>query len=251
MSFSTPNIAVLISGRGSNLQALIKAQTQNCLPANIELVISNKPDAQGLAYAKQANITHHALPFQHQSREEYDEDLHQIIQNHSQHIDYIVLAGFLRLLSGQFLEHYCGRIINIHPSLLPKYKGLHTHKRVLENNERIHGATMHFVIEALDAGAPIGQISIDIPEQEDDPHNLANTLLPFEHFLTLHSTAWLALELIRFESNTTIFDMQGIAEYCDKRGIPMPISGSPSSESSESPIVQTTNSPLTWHQPPI
>lgn len=153
-------IVVLISGSGSNLQSLIEATKQD-LQAQIVAVISNQPDAYGLVRAQQAEIPALSLsakPFA--SREEYDDALMALIDEYQP--DLVVLAGFMRILTAGLVKHYAGKMLNIHPSLLPKYPGLHTHRRAIENGDIEHGTSVHFVTEELDGGPVILQAKVPI-----------------------------------------------------------------------------------------
>ena len=148
-------IVVLITGNGSNLQAIIDASQQG-LPVKIEAVISNRADAHGLARAAHAGIPAVVLDHtQFTSREAYDEALQQKIDSFQPQL--VVLAGFMRILTNNFVRHYEGRLINIHPSLLPKFRGLNTHQRALDAGEQEHGATVHFVTPELDGGPAVLQ----------------------------------------------------------------------------------------------
>lgn len=170
------SIVALISGRGSNLKAIIDAA--NPL-VNISAVISNRPDAAGLTYAQQAGITTEVLDHKNfATRLEFDTALQQRIDKYQPQI--VVLAGFMRILSSEFVKHYKGRLINIHPSLLPKFKGLNTHKRAIEAGEKEHGATVHFVTEDLDAGPIILQARVPILA-DDTEESLAARVLQQEH----------------------------------------------------------------------
>lgn len=155
--------AVLLSGNGSNLQAIIDSG----LAPYISIVISNVPDAYGLTRALQANLPIKVIDHNdYLSRELFDQQLVQAIDNSG--ADLLVLAGFMRILTAEFIHHYQGRIINIHPSLLPKYKGLHTHRRALEANDKQHGITIHYVVDELDSGTIIKQSAFDIPQGCDE-----------------------------------------------------------------------------------
>jgi phosphoribosylglycinamide formyltransferase-1 len=170
------SIVALISGRGSNLKAIIDAA--NPL-VNISAVISNRPDAAGLTYAQQAGITTEVLDHKNfATRLEFDTALQQCIDKYKPQL--VVLAGFMRILSSEFVKHYKGRLINIHPSLLPKFKGLNTHKRAIEAGEKEHGATVHFVTEDLDAGPIILQARVPILA-DDTEESLAARVLQQEH----------------------------------------------------------------------
>lgn len=161
------NIVVLISGNGSNLQAIIDACKQKKINGTIRAVFSNKADAFGLERAREANIPAHALlASQFASREAFDRELMQEIDAYAP--DIVVLAGYMRILSPDFVAHYAGRLINIHPSLLPKYPGLHTHRQVLENGDDVHGTTVHFVTEELDGGPVILQAQVPVFEGDTE-----------------------------------------------------------------------------------
>ena len=154
-------LVVLISGNGSNLQAIINAIQQDQLDAKIVLVVSNKAAAFGLERAHKANIATKILPDKdYPTREAYDIALKEIIEHYKP--DLIILAGFMRILSASLVRHFKDKIINIHPSLLPKYKGLNTHQRVLEAGDKIHGVTVHYVTDELDGGPIIAQASLEV-----------------------------------------------------------------------------------------
>ncbi|HBI11201.1 MAG TPA: phosphoribosylglycinamide formyltransferase [Franconibacter pulveris] len=155
------NIVVLISGNGSNLQAIIDACETKRINGAIKAVFSNKADAFGLERAREAGIPAHALTAaQFASREAFDRELMQEIDAYAP--DLVVLAGYMRILSPDFVAHYQGRLINIHPSLLPKYPGLHTHRQVLENGDEEHGTSVHFVTDELDGGPVILQAKVPV-----------------------------------------------------------------------------------------
>ena len=162
------NIVVLISGNGSNLQAIIDACEQNKINGTIRAVFSNKADAFGLERAREANIPAHSLEAaQFASREAFDQQLIQEIDAYTP--DVVVLAGYMRILSNAFVQHYAGRMLNIHPSLLPKYPGLHTHRQAIDNGDAEHGTSVHFVTEQLDGGPVILQAKVPIfPGDEED-----------------------------------------------------------------------------------
>ncbi len=179
-------LAVLISGHGSNLQAL-SDHIQACrLPAEITLVISNRADAHGLQRAADANLTHLFLPSQGISREAYDQILMNTLSYYQP--DWIILAGFMRILTAEFIRAFAGRIINIHPSLLPAYKGLHTHQRVLTDQQIEHGCSVHIVTAELDNGPLLAQAKLDItyPITEStlaaQVHDLEHQLYPLTLF---------------------------------------------------------------------
>ena len=155
------NIVVLISGNGSNLQAIIDACKQKKINGTLCAVFSNKADAYGLERARLAGIAAHALSAaQFASREAFDRELVQEIDAYAP--DVVVLAGYMRILSPTFVAHYAGRLLNIHPSLLPKYPGLNTHRQVLDNGDEEHGTSVHFVTDELDGGPVILQAKVPV-----------------------------------------------------------------------------------------
>ncbi|RUA04162.1 MAG: phosphoribosylglycinamide formyltransferase [Gammaproteobacteria bacterium] len=176
---SLSNVIVLISGSGSNLQSLI--DNADDIGIKIECVISNKADAFGLERAKKAGIlTKFISHTQYDSRESFDNALTQHINTFNPKL--ILLAGFMRILSADFINAFTGKIINIHPALLPKFKGLNTHQRAIDAGEKYAGATVHFVTNELDSGAIILQKSITI-KATDDAESLAKKVLEQEHIL--------------------------------------------------------------------
>lgn len=181
---------VLISGSGSNLQALIDACAAPDYPAEIVAVISNRADAYGLIRAQENKIETAVLDHQpFASREAFDAQLQQLIDRYTP--DLVVLAGFMRILTPALVSHYLGRMLNIHPSLLPLYPGLHTHRRALEAGDREHGATVHFVTPELDGGPPVVQASIPI-EAGDTEESLAKRVLIQEHVIYPLAVRWFA-----------------------------------------------------------
>lgn len=175
------NIVILISGRGSNMQSIVAAAQAQQWPARIVAVISNRADAEGLIFAR-----HHGIPTavvvskNFPNRDLFDAALQEQINHYSP--DLIVLAGFMRILTPQFVQFYHGRIINIHPSLLPAFKGLHTHKQALEAGVKEHGATVHVVTVELDHGPILDQVKIAVLP-EDTETTLAKRVLLQEHVL--------------------------------------------------------------------
>jgi len=175
------NIVILISGRGSNMQAVVTAARLEKWPAQIAAVISNNPDAPGLLFAQREGIVTAVVNSKNfSSRAEFDAELQASIDPLSP--DLIVLAGFMRILTPQFVHHYAGRIINIHPSLLPKYPGLHTHRQVLQAGDVEHGVTVHVVTDQLDHGPILGQVRVPVLE-DDTEASLAARILEQEHLL--------------------------------------------------------------------
>lgn len=184
-------VGILISGRGSNMQALIRAAEQDDYPARIVGVISNRADAEGLPFAQQAGVPTAVLPLREFSdRAAADAAMTRQLEDWGAEI--ICLAGFMRILSPEFANHWLGRSINIHPSLLPKFKGLDTHHRAIEAGETRHGCTVHFVVPELDAGPIIGQAEVPVLDNDDAP-TLAARVLAEEHRLYPEALRKLAL----------------------------------------------------------
>ena len=182
------NIVILISGRGSNMEALIAARDDGTLPVNIAAVISNRPAAPGLETAEKAGITAHYIDHQaFAERDAFDAALAECIDGFAP--DLVVLAGFMRILSTGFVERYAGRLMNIHPSLLPAFPGLHTHQRALEEGVRIHGCTVHFVTPTLDHGPVIVQAAVPVLDG-DSPEVLAARVLQQEHRVYPLAVRW-------------------------------------------------------------
>ena len=183
-------IVILISGRGSNMEALIAARDAGNLPVDIAAVISNRPDAKGLETAAKAGIATHYIDHKaFAGREAFDAALAECIDGFGP--DLVVLAGFMRILSEGFVRHYEGRLMNIHPSLLPSFPGLHTHQRALEEGVRIHGCTVHFVTPTLDHGPAIIQAAIPVLAG-DDEDALSARVLRQEHLIYPQAVRWFA-----------------------------------------------------------
>ena len=170
------NIAVFISGRGSNLKSIIKYSIKKKFLYKVELVISNKQNAKGLLLAKKRGIKNYSIDFT-KSKKLSDVVLKILEKNH---IRLICLAGFMKILPAYFIKSFKGKIINIHPSLLPKYKGLNTHERVINNGEKFTGCTIHFVNKYLDSGKIIVQKKVKI-KKNDDPKSIEKKVLKMEH----------------------------------------------------------------------
>jgi len=179
-------IVVLLSGSGTTLQSMIDTN----LPAEICAVISNKPDVMGLSRAQEAGIPTHVLEHTgYESREAFDHDLKGLIDQYE--ADLVVLAGFMRILSDDFVNHYNGRLINIHPSLLPKYKGMHTHQRVMDAGEPLHGSSVHFVNAELDGGPVLLQARLPVLAA-DSVESLELRIKTKEHLIYPTAITWLA-----------------------------------------------------------
>jgi phosphoribosylglycinamide formyltransferase 1 len=181
-------LVILISGRGSNMTAIIDAVAMGRIAGEIAAVISNRPDAAGLAIAADRGIAAHSIDHRaYPERVAFESALGSAIDAIAP--DLIVLAGFLRILSGAFVERYKGRMINIHPSLLPTYPGLDTHRRALADGVRIHGCTVHFVTDDLDHGPIIAQAAVPV-QDSDDARSLAARVLTAEHQVLVAAVGW-------------------------------------------------------------
>ncbi|GHU27020.1 phosphoribosylglycinamide formyltransferase [Betaproteobacteria bacterium] len=181
---------ILISGRGSNMASLIDTVADGSLPVRVAAVLSNRPDAPGLEIAASRGIPTRVVDHtQYSGREAFDAALAEAIDAYAP--DIVVLAGFLRILSDDFVMRYAGRLINIHPSLLPAFPGLHTHQRALDEGVRIHGCTVHFVTPTLDHGPIIAQAAVPVLDG-DDAARLAARVLEMEHRLYPLAIRWFA-----------------------------------------------------------
>ncbi len=199
-------LVILISGSGSNLQAIIDSCAAPGYEASISAVISNKPGVRGLERASEAGIATHCIEHQgFASREAFDAAL--IEQIDAYRPDLLVLAGFMRILTPGFVNHYHGRLLNIHPSLLPKYPGLHTHQRALDAGDSEAGATVHFVTEELDGGPPIVHARVPIVEG-DDAQSLAARVLQQEHKIYPLAVHWMVEGRLQLADNKAILDGQ-------------------------------------------
>ena len=202
----TCDVVVLLSGTGSNLQALIDSDDVKASPATLRAVISNRADAPGLQRAMNAGIDTRVLDHTaFEGREAFDAALIDIIDTFNPHL--VVLAGFMRILSADFVRHYQGRLLNIHPSLLPKYKGLHTHQRALEAQDREHGCSVHFVTEELDGGPLVVQAVIPV-EPEDTPSSLAQRVHAQEHRIYPLAVRWFAEGRLSLDEQGALLDGQ-------------------------------------------
>lgn len=178
-------VAILISGRGSNMKALVEASRDPAYPAEIALVLSNRHSAAGLAFAAGSGIPTSVIDHKaHASRESFDAAIDEKLR--SEHIELVALAGFMRIMTAGFVEAWRNRMINIHPSLLPSYKGLHSHERALADGAKIHGCTSHFVRHDVDAGPIIAQAAVPVLEG-DTPDTLSARVLAAEHQLYPHA----------------------------------------------------------------
>lgn len=182
-------IVLLISGRGSNMAAIVQACAAERWNARIAAVLSNRPDAAGLAMAREQGIPTEVVDHrEHASRESFDDALRRAIDRHAP--DVLALAGFMRILTSGFVEHYRGRMVNVHPSLLPAFAGLHTHRRALEAGCKVAGATVHFVVSEVDHGPIIAQAVVPVLP-DDTEATLAARVLEREHTLYPRALRWL------------------------------------------------------------
>jgi phosphoribosylglycinamide formyltransferase-1 len=203
-------LVVLISGRGSNLQAILDQAASGELPVEVAAVISNRPGVQGLERARQSGVL--ALELDHKNfadRPAFEAALIELIDRYQP--DLVALAGFMRVLTPGFTDHYRGRLFNIHPSLLPKFRGLHTHERAIAAGETEHGASIHFVTAELDGGPVIVQAKVPVLPG-DDPDTLAARVLEQEHRLYPLAIRWFAEGRLRLEGDRVWFDGEALAE---------------------------------------
>jgi phosphoribosylglycinamide formyltransferase-1 len=199
-------VVVLISGSGTNLQALIDEQNAGNLPIEIVGVISNRPGVKGLERAEQAGIPSQIVDHtQFSSREDFDEAIASEILRFAP--DLVVLAGYMRIMTPKLVKAFEGKMLNIHPSLLPKYPGLNTHRRALENGDQEHGSSVHFVTEILDGGPLIAQSRISIHD-DDTEQTLSERIKLIEHKLYPQVVRWFAEGRLAFKNNHTYFDGQ-------------------------------------------
>lgn len=190
-------IVILISGRGSNMEAICTCCTEQGWPARVAAVVANRADAAGLAWAAARGIAtavvdHKAFP----SREAFDAELARVIDGFEPTL--VVLAGFMRVLGAAFVQHYEGRLLNIHPSLLPAFPGLHTHRRALEAGCQVVGATVHFVTPQLDHGPIVMQSAVPV-RPGDDEHTLAARVLATEHAIYPQAVRWFVEGKLRLQ----------------------------------------------------
>ncbi|MEQ9547312.1 phosphoribosylglycinamide formyltransferase [uncultured Marinobacter sp.] len=199
-----PRILVLASGSGTNLQALIDASRERDFPGQIVAVGCNRPQAFALERAAQANIDTFVVNHKdYESREEFDGALMAEIRRHNP--DLVLLAGFMRILTTDFVRALRGTMLNIHPSLLPKYTGLNTHQRALEAGDKVHGVSIHFVTEELDGGPVIAQAEVTI-DPDDTPESLAEKVQAKEHLLYPIVVRWFCEGRIQLGSDYVLFD---------------------------------------------
>ncbi len=202
-------IVVLISGSGSNLQAIIDAIADQRITASINAVISNRPDAYGLQRAEAADINTIVIDHtSYTSRDDFDRAL--LDQVVSLQPDLVVLAGFMRILSDEFIEAHKGKILNIHPALLPAFKGLNTHRRALEAKVPVHGASVHFVNNELDSGPVVIQAEVKV--NNDDEETLAQRVLEQEHIIYPMAIQWYIEGRLKLINNGVYLDNQPMSQ---------------------------------------
>lgn len=204
MSATRGGVVVLVSGRGSNLQAIIDATRDGRVPADIHAVISSEPGAPALARARTAGIPVQVVNFRDfPVREKFDQALMQQIE--ARHPRLVVLAGFMRILGKNFIDHYAGRLMNIHPSLLPAFPGLNTHARALQAGAQTHGASVHFVTHEADGGPVIIQAAVPVLA-DDTPEILAERVLQEEHRIYPLAIGWFLGERLSVEGGRVLLD---------------------------------------------
>ncbi|WP_173919851.1 phosphoribosylglycinamide formyltransferase [Pseudidiomarina piscicola] len=197
-------IVVLISGSGTNMQAIVEACQAERINGEVVAVISNKADVGGLDKAAQADIPTAVLSHRDfDSREDYDAELRKLIDSFAP--DIVLLAGFMRILTGDFTQHYEGRMLNIHPSLLPKYRGVNTHQRALDNGDTEHGVSVHFVTEELDGGPVVLQAVVPV-FPEDSASDLQQRVHSQEHRIYPLVVQWLCTERLKLTAKGAVLD---------------------------------------------
>ncbi len=204
------SIVILISGRGSNMEAIVDACAREQWPARISAVVSNKASASGLAWAAQrgiatATVDHTAF----EGREAFDAELARVIDQHAP--DVVVLAGFMRILTPGFVRHYEGRLLNIHPSLLPAFPGLHTHRRAIEAGCKLAGATVHFVTPELDHGPIVAQAVVPVLP-DDTEATLAARVLTQEHRMYPQAVRWMVAGELSLGADGRVTQRQGASQ---------------------------------------
>ena len=201
-------LVILISGRGSNMQTIVDTIEQEGLPAQVCAVVSNRADAAGLDWAAERGITTHTVAHRdYASRADFDLALAELINTYQPH--YVLLAGFMRVLTPEFVQRFEGRLLNIHPSLLPSFPGLHTHQQALSAGAQWHGCTVHFVTAQLDHGPIVAQGIVPVLA-DDDADALASRLLGVEHQLYAQVVRWLVQGRVSLHANQ-IVKVAGVA----------------------------------------
>lgn len=197
-------VVILISGRGSNLRAIVEATRAGRLPIEIRAVISNNPGAEGLSFARSAGLTTETLDHRaFADRNAFDQALGKVVDRYQPEL--VILAGFMRILGQDFIRHYAGRLLNIHPSLLPAFRGLNTHARALEAGATEHGASVHFVTNDLDGGPLIVQRRVPV-QPGDTPETLAKRVLAEEHRLYPLAIRWFVEKRLSIRDGQVLLD---------------------------------------------
>jgi phosphoribosylglycinamide formyltransferase 1 len=203
-------IAILISGRGSNMRVIAERARSGELPVEVRVVICDKADAAGLAIATELGIaTEVVAPKGYPDRPSYDAALAQAVARYAPKL--VVLAGFMRILTAPFIGAFAGRILNVHPSLLPKYRGLHTHRRALEAGDRLHGVSIHFVTEELDGGPVIIQACVEVQPQDTET-TLSARVQRQEHSIYPQVIEWFAARRLALVADQVILDGRVLSE---------------------------------------
>jgi len=199
-------VVVLISGTGSNLRAIAAQAIAGTLPVTIRAVVSDRTDSAGLAWARDAGFATVALsPRDFPDRPSYDRALAEAVARFEPGL--VVLAGFMRILGPEFVDRFTGRLVNIHPSLLPAYRGLHTHRRVLEAGDPVHGASVHFVTRELDGGPAVLQVRVPVRD-DDDEATLSARVLAEEHRIYPECIGWFASGRLQLHAGIVMLDGQ-------------------------------------------
>ena len=200
------SIVILISGRGSNMESLLNAVADGALPVRVAAVVSNRPDAKGLEAAAAQDVEICVVDHtRFDTRETFDAAMIKTIDSYSP--DLVVLAGFMRILTDGFVRRYEGRLLNIHPSLLPSFPGLHTHRRAFEEGVRVHGCTVHFVTPQLDHGPVVVQAAVPVLDGDDEA-SLAARVLVQEHQVYPMAVRWFAEERLRLVDGHVVFEAE-------------------------------------------
>ena len=206
-------ILILISGRGSNLQAIVQRCADEAWPASVVAVVSNRPDAEGLDFAAQHGIATAVLDHrQFADRQTFDAELARLVDSFAP--DLVVLAGFMRILTDGFVVHYAGRLLNIHPSLLPAFTGLHTHRRAIEAGCKVSGSTVHFVTPELDHGPIVLQATVPVLA-DDTPACLSARVLAVEHQIFPMAVRWFVEGDLEVTGDGAVRHRRGVAQlFC-------------------------------------
>ncbi|MEE2024925.1 MULTISPECIES: phosphoribosylglycinamide formyltransferase [Alkalimonas] len=205
------SIVVLISGNGSNLQAILDACASGFIAGKVTAVISNKADAYGLVRAREAgSVTHCLAHTDYANRDNYDLALQQLIDSFAP--DLVVLAGFMRILTPDFVQHFSGKLLNIHPSLLPKYQGLHTHQRAIEAGDTVHGCSVHFVTEELDGGPVVLQAKVPV-FADDDAATVAERVHEQEYRIYPLVIRWFCQGRLQQQGQQALLDNEPLPQH--------------------------------------